>query len=327
VSYIKGLERGARVLVTGAAGFIGSHLVERLLGLGYEVVGLDAFTGNYSRGLKLANLGRARDYDGFRLVEGDLLSLDTARLLRDVHGVAHLAGEPGVRASWGDDFRRYLERNVWATQRLLEAVPGSPVRRFVYASSSSVYGADRGGPVEEEAPRRPASPYGLSKLAAEEAVGLYRRERGVPATVLRYFTVYGPRQRPEMALCRFISAALRGERVEVYGDGEQIRELTHVGDVVDATVAALETPWVGTYNIGGGARATVNELLDAVGRALGLRVEALYEPPASGDVRSTWADSGRAARELGYLPRVGLEEGIGTQVEWMMQEIRAPSRV
>lgn len=310
-----------RVLVTGAAGFIGSHLVDRLLALGHEVVGIDSFTGNYPRECKLENLAWANQTGGFRLVEGDLLDLDLRKLLRGVDGVAHLAGEPGVRASWGPGFALYLERNVLATERLLKAVWREGVARFVYASSSSVYGPDNGGPLREDAPRRPASPYGWSKLAAEELVGLFGREREVSAAVLRYFTVYGPRQRPEMALSRFISLAFRGEAVEVFGDGTQRREMTYVSDAVDATVAALKIR-IGdparVYNVGGGVRATVGELVGLVGEALGERLENRHGPPVPGDVRSTWADLGRAARELGYEPRVALEEGIEAQVRWTL---------
>jgi nucleoside-diphosphate-sugar epimerase len=198
---------------------------------------------------------------------------------------------------------------------LLEAVWRNATPRFIYASSSSVYGADPGYPVGEDHGRRPASPYGFSKLAAEDLIGLYIREQGMPASILRYFTVYGPRQRPEMALSRFISAAFRGRLVEVFGDGEQKRDMTYVTDAVDATVAALDAP-PGTYNVGGGTRATVNEMIDAVGRVTGASIEVRYGPAAEGDVRSTWADSRRAARVLGYQPRVGLEEGIAAQAEW-----------
>ena len=309
----------SRVLVTGAAGFIGSHLVDRLLAGGQEVVGVDAFTGYYSRRRKERNLASAASEEGFRLVEGDLLLLDLEALLGEVDGVLHLAGEPGVRRSWGANFPRYVERNVLTTGRLLEAAGRIGVAKFVYASSSSVYGPDSGRPVAEDHPRRPASPYGLSKLAAEELIGLHARERGVPATILRYFTVYGPRQRPEMALSRFIFAALRGRPVEVFGDGRQRRDMTYVSDAVEATVAALGAP-EGVYNVGGGAHATVDEMLDAVRRVTGAPVEARYGPEAEGDVRSTWADSRRAARALGYGPRVGLEQGLAAQVEWAVRE-------
>jgi UDP-glucuronate 4-epimerase len=303
------------VLVTGGAGFIGSHLVDRLLAEGREVVGIDAFTGYYSRRRKERNLESASRKGGFRLVEGDLLDLDLDGLVRGVDGIVHLAGEPGVRRSWGGALRRYLERNVVSTERLLEAAWRNGVPHFVYASSSSVYGSDPGHPVDEDHPRRPTSPYGLSKLAAEELIQLYRRERGVPGTILRYFTVYGPRQRPEMAVSRFIFSALRGRPVDVYGDGEQIRDMTYVADAVDATVAALDAP-PGVYNVGGGTRSTVNALLDAVSRVTGSPVEPRYGPASEGDMRSTWADSRRAARSLDYLPRTGLDEGISAQVAW-----------
>jgi UDP-glucuronate 4-epimerase len=315
-----------RILVTGVAGFIGSHLAERLLKLGYEVVGVDSFTSYYPRERKLRNVARVAEEGAFRLVEGDLLELDLEKLLQRVSSVVHLAAEPGVRTSWGDNFSRYLKRNVEATQRLLEALPERSLERFVFASSSSVYGSVEEGPVKEDSARRPASPYGLSKLAAEELIGIYARERGVPATILRYFTVYGPRQRPEMALSRFISAAIRKEALRVFGDGNQMREMTYVLDVVEATVAAIEALPGNTYNVGGGARATVNDLIDQVQRALGTQVEVVYGPAAEGDVRSTWADLERVERELGYRPQVGLKEGIKAQVEWALKEEFVASR-
>lgn len=309
----------SRILVTGAAGFIGSNLTDRLLELGCEVLGVDSFTDYYARERKEGNLAGASSDRRFRLVEGDLLDLDLGGLLGDVDGVVHLAAEPGVRTSWGDNFPRYLRRNVEATQRLLESLPRN-VERFVFASSSSIYGSVGDGPVGENSPSRPLSPYGLSKLAAEEILGVYARERGVPVTALRYFTVYGPRQRPEMALSRFISAITRGERIEVFGDGEQVREMTYVSDVVDATVSALESPPGGPYNIGGGARATVNELIGHLRNAFDREVEVCYGPAARGDARFTWADLGRARSELKYEPRVSLKEGIRLQVKWALEE-------
>lgn len=318
----------SRILVTGAAGFIGSHLVDRLLEAGHEVTGLDCFTDYYSRETKQQNISRAVVHERFRFIEGDLLRLDLDEVIGGVDEVAHLAGEPGVRTSWGERFSIYTERNVQTTQRLLEAATRNGLERFVYASSSSVYGPDDGGPVDEETPCRPASPYGLSKLAAEELVRLYGREYDVPATILRYFTVYGPRQRPEMALSRFISLAYQGEPVEVFGDGSQMREMTYVSDVVEATVAALAMQPQGlprAYNVGGGTRTTVRNLVRLVGEIMGERLEVGYGPPVSGDVRSTWADSGRAARELGYEPGVALEEGIEAQIRWALAGHRVPS--
>ena len=226
----------SKVLVTGAAGFIGSHLVDRLLEAGYEVAGLDCFTDYYSPGAKRRNLARAVAHERFTLIEGDLLRLDLDGVVAGVERVAHLAGEPGVRSSWGERFTTYLERNVQTTQRLLEAASRVGLGRLVFASSSSIYGSSERGPVAEDGALRPASPYGMSKVAAEELIELYARERGVASTVLRYFTVYGPRQRPEMALSRFVHAISAGEPVEVFGDGEQAREMTYVSDVVEATV-------------------------------------------------------------------------------------------
>lgn len=321
----------SRILVTGAAGFIGSHLVDRLLEMGHEVTGVDCFTDYYARSTKRQNLYQALSHERFCFVEGDLLRMELDELVDSVDKVVHLAGEPGVRCSWGERFAIYMERNVRTTQHLLEVISHKGLKHFVYASSSSVYGPDNGKPVAEDEPRRPASPYGLSKLAAEELIRLYARQRGVPATILRYFTVYGPRQRPEMAISRFISLASHGEDVEVFGDGNQMREMTYVSDVVNATVAALEMPQSGylprAYNVGGGARTTVGNLVKLIGEAMGERLEVKHVPPVPGDVFSTWADLSRATRELSYEPRVSLEEGVEEQVRWALAERLVQSMV
>lgn len=310
----------SQILITGVAGFIGSNLADRLLSEGHEVLGVDGFTDYYAPEIKAKNVVRAREDEAFTLVAGDLLDLNLPELLRDVGSVIHLAAEPGVRTSW-ENFPTYLRRNVEATQRLLEAVAGhGGTERFVFASSSSIYGSAEHSPASEDTRRRPHSPYGLTKLASEELVSLYGREKGVPATSLRYFTVYGPRQRPEMAIAKFIAAAARGEPVTVFGDGEQVREMTYVSDVVDATVAALEAPPGGVYNVGGGDRTSINELLHVIGEVLHTEVRIEYAPRVSGEARVTWADLERAKKELGYRPRMSLEEGVAAQAEWFLKE-------
>lgn len=285
-------------------------------------MGVDAFTDYYPRPLKRGNLlaavsgGRA---GRFWLVEGDLLTLDLDALLGGVDRIVHLAAEPGVRGSFGERSPLYVERNVDATRALLEAALRSGVLRFVHASSSSVYGPAPGRLVREDDRLRPASPYAHSKLASEHLVRLYAY-KGLPATVLRYFTVYGPRQRPDMAISRFISRAREGRELEVFGDGSQVRELTYVADAVDATVAALFSGGdFDTYNVGGGGRASVGELVDLVSAALGREVRARYLPEAQGDVPATRADCDKAGCGLGYSPETTLEEGVGEQVRWLAE--------
>jgi len=260
--------------VTGAAGFIGSHLAERLLAAGWEVVGVDCFTDYYPRAAKEANLEGLRGQPGFRLVEMDLNSAALGALLQGIDTVFHQAGQPGVRASWGRSFEPYLRSNILATQALLEAALHlkRPLRRFVFASSSSVYGDAPQLPVREDTLPQPISPYGVTKLAAEHLCSLYTR-LGVPAVSLRYFTVYGPRQRPDMAFHRFIRAVLEGREIEIHGDGEQTRDFTYVMDIVDANLSAAAAPAervVGrVYNLGGGSRVTVNEVIAIVEGAAG----------------------------------------------------------
>src|SRR3954452_17385731 len=252
----------ARALVTGCAGFIGSHLTESLLEDGHEVLGVDCFNDNYRRGDKRVNLALAREYGTFALVNGDLVALDVPSLIEQVDVVYHLAGEPGVRSSWGVRFDRYTHHNVAATQRLLEATP--PGKRFVYASSSSVYGDALDLPTHEDTIPRPLSPYGVTKLAAEHLTVLYGEEQGLDTVALRYFSVYGPRQRPDMAFRRFCEAIAAGAPIELFGDGGQSRDFTFVGDIVAATRAAGETrtPPGRVYNLGGVARVSVNRALE-----------------------------------------------------------------
>lgn len=309
-----------RALVTGAAGFIGSHLCERLLDEGHEVLGLDAFSDFYPRAYKEANLAGLRSRQGFRFLETDLLQADLGALLDGIDFIFHQAGQPGVRGSWGTRFEEYLRNNILATQRLLEAAKGhvGTVRRVVYASSSSVYGAVPTLPLTEDAVPRPFSPYGVTKLAAEQLCLLYHLNYGLPVVALRYFTVYGPRQRPDMAFARFIRAILSGEEVVIYGDGEQTRDFTYVADGVEANLLAVKPEAVGrTFNIGGGARITLNDVLSLLERLLGRKACRRHIQAQEGDVRHTFADVTSANRLLGYQPRVTLQEGLTRQIEWV----------
>src|SRR3954447_5403974 len=253
-----------RALVTGCAGFIGSHLTEALLADGHSVLGVDCFNDNYRRADKRANLAVASDYEAFELVTGDLVTLDMPALIERVDVVYHLAGEPGVRSSWGRRFERYTHHNVGATQRLLEALGD---QRVVYASSSSIYGDALSRPTPEDVAPRPLSPYGVTKLAAEHLCVLYGEERDVSTVCLRFFSVYGPRQRPDMPSRRFCEAMVRREPIEVYGDGGQSRDFTYVADIVAATRAAGELRELHpgrVYNVGGGESVTVNRTLETL---------------------------------------------------------------
>ncbi len=312
-----------RVLVTGAAGFIGSTLVDALLREGAEVVGVDAFTDLYDPARKRANLADALRRPGFRLVEADLREAPLEPLLDGVTHVAHLAAVPGVRASWGTSFRAYAEHNIQATQRLLEAAQarGGALARFVAASSSSIYGTPTRFPTPEDEPPRPLSPYGVTKVATEALLLAYHASRGVPTVALRYFTVYGPRQRPDMGIHRFFEAARAGQPVTVYGDGGQTRDFTFVDDAVRATRAALTAPVTApVYNIGGGHRVALHALLEEIASASGLPVARRHEAPQPGDPRDTAAETERARRDLDYAPRTDLREGLRRQWAWQRQQ-------
>jgi UDP-glucose 4-epimerase len=307
-----------RALVTGAAGFIGSHLTERLLDRGVPVVGVDCFTDYYARSVKESNLAPARKRPGFEFVEADLGGTDLARLLEGVTHVYHLAAQAGVRKSWGRDFGVYTAMNVDATQKLLEACLHRPIHRIVYASSSSVYGDHVPLPMREDAVLQPVSPYGVTKLAAEHLCHLYHENHGLPTVSLRYFTVYGPRQRPDMAFHRFIRATLAGRPIVLYGDGEQTRDFTFVDDAAAATMAAGDRGVPGrVYNIGGGSNVTVNDVIAMLGRVLGRPVRVERQPAQSGDMRHTYADTALARRDLGFAPTVTLEQGLAAEYRWL----------
>jgi UDP-glucuronate 4-epimerase len=306
-----------RALVTGAAGFLGSTLTEAMLDRGFDVIGVDSFTSNYSQERKRANLERAIRHARFRLIEADLREAPIAPLLDGVTRVVHLAALPGVRASWGEAFREYDEHNILATQRLLEALRRHPVERAVFASSSSIYGMPTRFPTPEDEPPRPISPYGVTKLACEALLHAYRATAGLPVVAMRYFTVYGPRQRPDMGIHLFFEAARRGMPVTVYGDGEQTRDFTFVDDAVTATLSALDRPAPElAYNIGGGHRVTLNRLLDQIERISGRPVTRSRVDAQPGDPKDTSADVSRAKRDLDYAPATELTEGLARQWEW-----------
>jgi nucleoside-diphosphate-sugar epimerase len=311
-----------KALVTGAAGFIGSHLAAALLDRGAAVVGVDCFTDYYPRAIKERNLEENRLREGFRFAETAIQHADLPALLDGVTHVFHLAAQAGVRKSWGRDFQTYTVNNVDATQLLLEACVGRPIERFVHASSSSVYGDRAPIPMREDALPQPVSPYGVTKMAAEQLGYLYHVNHAVPVVAMRYFTVYGPRQRPDMAFNRFIRAALADEPITLYGDGEQTRDFTFVSDAVAATVAAGERGVNGrSYNIGGGSRVSMNEVIRIIERVAGHAIKITRTDAQKGDMRDTYADTSLARQDLGFVPHVGLEEGIRAEYRWLSSTV------
>lgn len=319
----------SKILVTGAAGFIGSTLSEKLLSEGYEVIGLDCFDEYYDLAQKRSNLQTLLKQKSFNFLEQDILKADLPKILGQVEGVFHLAARPGVRASWGRNFEVYLRQNVMATQALLEECKSRKLKKVVYASSSSVYGDCQQLPATEAGLPRPISPYGVSKLAAEHLVYLYWKNYGVPTVSLRYFTVYGPRQRPDMAFHRFLKNAHLGQPLQVFGTGEQSRDFTFVADAVQATFNALNAETVGrAYNIGGGHRASVKDVLKEVS-ALVRRSESRepkveYLPDQAGDVGHTWADTSAAKKDLKFDPRTDLSAGLRAEFDWVREYYGSP---
>jgi UDP-glucuronate 4-epimerase len=313
-----------RALVTGAAGFIGSQLSARLLADGHDVTGLDAFTPYYDLESKRANLQPLLQHPGFGLVEADLRTADLQPFTA-VDVVFHLAAQPGVRTSWGEPFADYLGHNTLATQRLLEASRAMVTPpRFVLASSSSIYGEAERHPTSEDLKPRPVSPYGVTKLAAEQLLEAYAANFGVEGVALRFFTVYGPGQRPDMAFHRFIEAALQGRPITVYGDGEQRRDVTHVADAVRATVLAMRAPaGNAVVNVGGGRPVTVNHALELIGQVTGRRLEVVHAPARAGDARHTGADGTRAEALLDWRAEVDLATGLTGQAAWVAGRVPA----
>jgi UDP-glucose 4-epimerase len=311
-----------KALVTGVAGFVGSTLSERLLTEGYDVVGIDSLTDYYDPAIKRDNLTLSQKNARFKFIQADLNEIALLDLLDGVEVVFHQAGQPGVRKSWGVEFEAYALANVMATQRLLEAARSSDcLRKFVYASSSSVYGEAESYPTTETDRPKPRSPYGVTKLAAEHLTVLYAANFGVPTVSLRYFTVYGPRQRPDMAFTNFTRDAIEGREISVYGDGEQIREFTYVDDIVKANLLAGERPTDPgvVINLSGGASVSVNEVLTQIEEIHGSPINVHRGEVVPGDVRRTGGSTERAQELLGWSPKVNLRDGLQAQYEWMNQ--------
>lgn len=307
-------------IVTGVGGFIGSHLAETLLNQGDKVIGIDEFNDYYNPTLKRQNISQFQEHPGFQLIENDIQSLNWSELLVDVDIVYHQAAQAGVRASWGGGFRDYTERNINATQIILEAAINAPnLKRLVYASTSSVYGNAETFPTPETVCPQPVSPYGITKLAAERLGKLYHQNFGVPCVYLRYFTVYGPRQRPDMAFHKFFKWILQDQPISIYGDGQQTRDFTFISDAVAANLLAAIVPLaVGeVFNIGGGSRVVLAEVINIMERIVGRPIKKNFVEKARGDARHTSADVSKAERILGYQPQVSLTEGLRQEWEWM----------
>ena len=309
-----------KALVTGVAGFIGSHLAEKLLTEGHEVIGVDNFLDNYPRSFKERNLAAFSSRANFQFIGADLLRLDLKSLLSGISHVFHLAGQPGVRSSWGGEFSRYTDNNIMATQLLLEAAKDHRLEKFVYASTSSVYGDTEDLPMREDGGTRPISPYGASKLAAEHLCHLYWRAFAVPTVALRFFTVYGPRQRPDMFFHIFMRALRRGEEVPLYDDGEQTRDFTFCADIVDGVVAAACYPGQGeVFNLGGGSEVSLLGATAVAEAIAGCKGRLRRFDRQRGDVRHTRARLDLARERLGYGPKVGLEQGLAEEWKWLRE--------
>ncbi len=314
-----------RALVTGVGGFIGSSIADRLLGSGADVVGIDCFTPYYDSSLKKANLANAMSHSKFSFFERDLANDFISDCLEGVTEIYHQAGQPGVRASWGGEFWNYIQWNIWATQRLLEASRlCTTLRAFVAASSSSIYGIAESFPTSEALVPKPISPYGVTKLAAENLCTLYGTQFGVPTVSLRYFTVFGPRQRPDMAFQRIIQAALFSKPFSLNGTGDQVRDFTYIDDIVEANVQAASAvsqrrESMGYLNIGGGNQTTVNDVLNYVAKALGRSIEIIHLGQAFGDPLRTAADTTQAQSRIGWKPKVPVIPGLQEQIEWNLR--------
>ncbi len=309
----------AKAIVTGAAGFIGSNLSKRLLEDGYSVLGIDSFEDHYPRWIKERNLAGLKKYQEFKFVEDSLIELDLKYMVKEVDYVFHQAAQPGVRGSFGQFFSIYVRNNIVATQRLLEASRDSRIKKFILASSSSVYGNTPALPAKEEGILIPYSPYGVTKMAAEQLVKVYNDNFSVPSVSLRYFTVYGHGQRPDMAFHKFVKAILEDKAIPLYGDGKQTRDFTCVSDIVDANMLAMNAPAGTVFNIGGGTHIGLLDAISMIGNLMKAKPKIDFQPSQKGDVNDTWADLTRAKETLGYVPRVSLEQGLLQEIEYIGQ--------
>ncbi len=312
-----------KFLVTGAAGFIGSHLCKRLLKDGARVCGLDSFTDFYPKWIKEMNLAPLLTQKNFEFIHEDILSMNLIKTLERMDIVFHLAAQPGVRASWGENFSIYTKNNIEATQSLLEAATSIPIKKFIYASSSSVYGLCPQLPMEETSALIPFSPYGVTKLAAENLSYLYYKNFGVPCVSLRFFTVYGPGQRPDMAFHKFLKSIAQNKEITVYGDGQQTRDFTYIDDIIEAIVSSIENGKAGeAYNVGGGTRRKLADLIPILERICQKKINIKYQEGQKGDVRHTYADIAKAKKDLNYEPQTSLEDGLGAEWEWIQTVIK-----
>src|SRR3989304_5529987 len=310
------------ILVTGVAGFIGSHLAERLLREGFQVIGVDSFLDYYPKKIKENNLKGLVDNNRFTFIESNIFELNLKEILKKVDAIFHQAAIPGVRASWGKEFNKYVENNILGTQVLLEACKDAKISKFIYASSSSVYGDADELPIKETSATKPVSPYGVSKLDGEHLAVLYFKGYDIPTVSLRYFTVYGPRQRPDMGFHKFITAILLGREIEIYGTGEQTRDFTFIDDVVEANLQAfIEGKNGDVYNVGGGSRISLIKAIKIIEEIAGRKATLKYVEPQRGDAQHTYADISKAKKDFDYTPKVDIYEGLKRHYEWLRNNL------
>jgi nucleoside-diphosphate-sugar epimerase len=304
-------------VVTGVAGFIGSHIAEKLIADGYKIIGIDSFEPNYPRWIKEKNISAIKSSSLFNFVEGDLLELNLTEIFHEADYIFHEAACAGVRNSWGKHFSNYVKNNVLTTQRILETSKELSIKKLLFASSSSVYGNVENIPTKEETICRPISPYGITKLTAEALCRSYHENFGIPVVMLRYFTVYGSRQRPDMAFHKFIKAIFESKEVEIYGDGQQTRDFTHVSDIVNANIVAMHAPDGEVFNIGGGSRVILRDVISIIEKKVGKKAIIRNKEIQKGDVRNTWSDLSKAQTILGYNPETKIEKGLEDEIDWV----------